>query len=113
MYLRAALIAILSVMGIAAGASKMMEMPQEVAFFQQAGLSNFQLFLFGAVQVIGGVLVYFRSSRRAGAVMLLLTLAASAWFLFQQGKTSFALVSCLPVLIAAYLVYAPVARRPR
>ncbi len=92
---------LLALLGIAAGVAKMMQMPQEIAFFQgQLGFSSNTIVTFGAVQLIGGLMVVFKKTRLAGSILLGLTLFLSSIAIFMSGNIGFGLVSLIPVIMA-------------
>ena len=108
-YLKFAVFFILAALGLAAGAAKMMQMPQEVAFFAASGLSTAPLVVFGAAQLIGGIFMIFRSYRFWGALILALTFAFSTAMLYRHGTAAMTLVSALSVVVALWAAF--VARR--
>ena len=78
-----------------------MQMPQEIAFFQgQLGFSSNTIVTFGAVQLVGGLMVVFKKTRLAGSILLGLTLFLSSIAIFMSGNIGFGLVSLIPVVMA-------------
>jgi hypothetical protein len=92
---------LLALLGVAAGTSKMLQIPQEMAFFQgELGYSTELIVGFGALQFLGGLMLVFRKTRLAGAVLLGLTLFLSSIVVFMSGKVLFGVVSLIPVFMA-------------
>ncbi|MGI9200301.1 MAG: hypothetical protein ACR2QL_04530 [Woeseiaceae bacterium] len=92
---------LLALLGVAAGVSKMMQTPQEMAFFQgEMGYSSQLIVAFGALQFLGGVMMAFKKTRLAGAILLGLTLFLSCIVIFMSGNIGFGMVSVIPVLMA-------------
>ncbi len=92
---------LLTLLGVAAGTSKMMQIPQEMAFFQgEMGFSSELIMVFGALQFLGGLLMVFKKTRLTGAILLGLTLFLSCIVVFMSGNIGFGMVSVIPVLMA-------------
>ncbi len=95
---------VLILLSLSAGAVKIMEMPQEVAFFAQAGLSATSLMILGVVQIAGGSLAIFQKTRRPGVTLVGAGFLVSSIVIFMTGNIGFGVFSLLPVILAAYLV---------
>lgn len=92
---------LLVILGIAAGVSKMLQTPQEMAFFQgEMGYSAEFIVAFGACQFLGALLMVFQKTRLAGALVLGLTLFLSCIVVFMSGNIVFGVVSLVPVIMA-------------
>ena len=66
---------LLALLGVAAGIAKMLQTPQEMAFFQgQLGFSAEAIMAFGLLQFIAGVMLVFKKARLIGAALLGITL---------------------------------------
>jgi hypothetical protein len=97
---------LLSLLGVAAGAAKMLQTPQEMAFFQdQLGLNAEAIMAFGLLQFVAGVMLVFKKTRLVGAALLAVTLLLSTIVIFMAGQIGFAVVSLLPVLMADLVVW--------
>ncbi|MEP3844255.1 MAG: hypothetical protein ABJM43_02750 [Paracoccaceae bacterium] len=75
-------------LAISSGLTKILLMPQDVEFFGKYGFTNFLLILFGAVQVIGGLLLIFLKMRILGAAIVAVTFATSAVILILAGSVA-------------------------
>ena len=92
---------LLALLGVAAGTSKMMQIPQEMEFFQgEMGFSSELIVVFGALQFLGGLMMVFNKTRLTGAILLGLTLFLSCIVVFMSGNIGFGMVSVIPVLMA-------------
>lgn len=96
---------IIALLSIAAGLAKVMQAPQEMEFLQGLGLSPLLIMIFGLAQIAGGLLLGPTKTRLAGAVLVTLAFALSAVLLVLAGNVPFALISVIPVLLAAFIVY--------
>jgi len=95
---------ILILMSFAAGAAKVMQMPQEVAFFAKAGLGVGTMVALGVMQILGAALSIPPGLRVAGAVIMGAGFLASAVIIFMTGNLVFASVSLLPVLLTGVII---------
>lgn len=97
---------LLALLGVAAGVAKMLQTPQEMAFFQeQLGFSAEAIMAFGLLQFVSGAMLIFKKTRLVGAALLGLTLLLSSVVIFMAGNTGFAVVSLIPVLMADLVVW--------
>jgi uncharacterized membrane protein YphA (DoxX/SURF4 family) len=97
------LLIVIALMSLGAGAAKIMKMPQEVQFFETAGLSPTLLIVLGIVQVIGGLLLIVPKTRKPGAIIAGLGFLCSVITILMTGQIGFAAISLLPVLGAGFL----------
>lgn len=99
------LLAVVVIFCIAAGAAKIMQLPQEINFLQSVGLSSLQIMIFGIMQLLGGLLVAIRRTRVIGCMLVVVALLIMAFYIFIAGDTQsglFALAIVLLVLVVAY-----------
>lgn len=102
---RAILQWILILLSVAAGAAKVLQTPQEVKFFADAGLGLVPLFMLGIVQVLGGLLAPFSNFRLAAFSLIFAGFLASVIVILVTGEFAFAMISLLPVLGSGYLIW--------
>lgn len=102
---------LITLLSFASGIPKIMRMPQEVEFFGAAGLSNPLLVGFGALHVIGGLLLALPRTRKWGALLMAILFSASALMIFMSGNVPFGLFSLLPVALAG-LIFTQTASTP-
>ena len=93
----------LILMSFAAGAAKLVQMPQEVAFFASARLGLLPLISLGVLQVAGSVFAIPHRWRRQGLWLIALGFFASSVVILMTGNVIFAVGSLLPVILALYL----------
>lgn len=96
-------IAIVVLLSLAAGAAKIMQAPQEAAFFEAVGLAPIFMIGLGVLQVLGGILIAIPKSRRMGAIVAALSFLVSVVMIVKTGQVGFALVSLLPVMLALFV----------
>ena len=97
---------LLALLGVAAGTAKIMQTPQEMAFFQGAmGFSAEAIMAFGLLQLIAGIMLVFDKTRLVGAGLLGMTLFLSTIVIFMADKIGFAVVSLVPVLMADLVIW--------
>ncbi len=60
------ILAILALLAVSSGITKILLMPQDVDFFGKYGFSNPLLIAYGSVQLLGGFLLAFTKTRFAG-----------------------------------------------
>jgi hypothetical protein len=97
---------LLALLGVAAGIAKMLQSPQEMAFFQgQLGFSAEAIMAFGLLQFVAGAMLIFKKTRLLGAALLGVTLLLSSIVIFMAGEISFGVVSLIPVLMADLVVW--------
>ena len=97
---------LLALLGVVAGIAKMLQTPQEMAFFQdQLGFNAEAIMAFGLLQFVAGVMLVFKKTRLVGAALLGITLLLSSIVIFMAGQIGFGVVSLLPVLMADLVVW--------
>lgn len=99
------LIAVIALLSVAAGLAKVMKVPDEVAFLAGQGLSEMMILVFGAVQILGGVLTAIPQTRLFGTVVVLIGFLLSAVLVFLSGNLAFGLISLLPTLVSVWVIY--------
>ena len=80
------LAAVLGVMMIGSGVSKLVGESHQVAMFAQVGLPHWFLALVGTFEVIGGILLAVPASRPAGSLILSTILVGALWTHVAQGE---------------------------
>lgn len=97
---------LLTLLSVASGAAKVMRMPQEVAFFGNAGMDETGVVVFGVTQLLGGALLALRKTRLAGALVMAATFAISTVVILMAGDLAFALFSLLPIVLLGVVFFA-------
>lgn len=77
---------ILVFLAVSSGVTKVMLIQQDVEFFGKYGFTNPILIGYGAVQLLGGVLLAFRNTRFAGAAIVAVTFVISLVVLILEGN---------------------------
>ncbi|MGI9237969.1 MAG: DoxX family protein [Woeseiaceae bacterium] len=95
----AILLAILTFLAVFSGITKISLMPQDVEFFGQYGFSNAMLIVFGAVQLIGGILLPFKKTRFWGATIVAITFLISLAILLMDGNIPVSVVTAVATLL--------------
>ena len=106
------LIAIMALLSIAAGLAKVMQVPEEMTFLTGLGLSNTMIFIFGAIQIVGGILLAIPKSKMVGSVTVIIAFLVSAILVFVSGNFTFGIVSMLPVVITGFIIYQTLKNTP-
>ena len=95
---------VLAILCIAAGAPKILRMPQELEFLSSIGLSSAGVLILGVLQLTGGILLFKKKSRLPGAAVACFTLLVSSVAIFVGGNTLFGLISLLPVVVSLIII---------
>jgi len=93
---------LLALLSVAAGAAKIMQMPQETAFFQQLGIPLSLMIAFGGLQIVGGLAAVIPKSRKWGLILIALMFLLSSVQISAAGNFVFALVSLIPAALALF-----------
>jgi len=98
-------VALLVLLGGAAGFAKVTQAPPEMAFFAGLGLGAMMVVVFGVVQIAGALSLIFKKTRFIGAILLDVTFSLSIVMILMTGQIGFALISVVPVLMAGWVIY--------
>ena len=113
-YVRIAVIVLLVALALAAGAAKIMKMPQEIEFFHNTiGMSVMAVVALGVVQVLSGLMLALQKTRLQGAMLLDITLLLSAVVVFMSGNIPFGLISLVPVVLTSWIIFDLLVTRSR
>ncbi|BDI59557.1 hypothetical protein [Qipengyuania nanhaisediminis] len=104
-FLQIALVTVLALLSLAAGAAKLLAAPGETALVADAGLSSAWLWPHGALQVIAPVLVAFAKLRRVGLAGIAIGFALSCLVIFLAGYPAFGAFSLIPVALAGWALH--------
>lgn len=99
------LVYVVAILSVAAGIPKILQMPQELGFLNSLGLSGFVVSILGAIQLAGGVMLFWSRSRLPGALLASLAFLVSSAAIFFSGNAIFGLVSLIPLLIVLIVIY--------
>ncbi|MBT8078338.1 MAG: DoxX family protein [Gammaproteobacteria bacterium] len=93
------ILALLVLLAMLSGATKIALMPQDVEFFGKYGFSNSMLFAFGASQLAGGVLMTLQKTRFYGAALVAITFLVSLVLLLMEGNIAVSAVTLVATLL--------------
>jgi len=97
-------VVLLIVLSFSAGTAKVLQVADDVKFFQDAGISINILVLLGLFQIVGGVLLIFQKTRISGAVIVAISLFISSAVILINGKVLFGIVSLLPFILTVIVI---------
>ncbi|MCB9676298.1 MAG: DoxX family protein [Alphaproteobacteria bacterium] len=83
----------LTLLSIMTGVVKLVQMPEEMQIFADAGFSTSATMAFGVVQLVGGLLLVPNATHRIGAVVMVPTFVAATGVLFVNGLVPFGVFS--------------------
>ena len=98
------ILVILMFLAISSGVTKIALMQQEVDFFGKYGFTNPILIAFGALQLIGGVLLAFKKTRFSGAAIVAITFLISLVLLLMEGNIPVSIVTLLATLMLGIIM---------
>ena len=90
---------ILIFLATSSGVTKIMLMPQDVEFFGNYGFTNPILIAYGAVQLVGGILLIFKKARLIGSIIVAITFLISAVVLIMAGNIPFTVFTFVAMLM--------------
>ncbi len=97
------ILVILILLSLAAGAAKVMQVPQEVQFFADAGLGVAAMISLGVFQILGAALSAVPKFRLIGAATMGAGFLVSALIILMTGDLMFAVISLIPVLLSGFV----------
>ncbi len=96
------LLIVLILLSLATGMTKIMQMPAEMALFENAGFTKWMIIAFGVIQLLGGLLLLPTRYRKYGAILMLATFIVATIVVFMKGMVGFGLASLLFIALAGY-----------
>ena len=90
---------LLMFLAISSGATKIALMQQDVDFFGKYGFSSLALIIYGAIQLIGGVLLPFKKTRFTGAAIVAITFLVSLVLLLMEGNIPVGVATIVAMLL--------------
>jgi len=93
------ILAILTLLAVSSGITKILLMPQDVLFFGKYGFSDPLLIAYGSVQLLGGFLLVFTKTRFAGAAIVAVTFLISLALLLMEGNVPVSIVTAVATLL--------------
>lgn len=95
----AIVLVILTFLAISSGVAKIVLMQQDVEFFGRYGFSNTMLIAFGAIQLIGGIMMPLTRTRFVGAAIVASTFLVSLAILLMDGNIPVSIVTAVATLM--------------
>jgi hypothetical protein len=99
------ILSIVALLSIAAGAAKLMLVPEEVAFLQEFGIGTNLMLLYGTIQAVSGVLSFIPKTKRIGLTLAAIAFTGSSVLIFFSGNIKFGVVSLVPVILTIFVLY--------
>ena len=93
------ILVVLMFLAMSSGVTKIALMQQDVDFFGKYGFTNPILIAFGAIQLIGGILLAFKKTRFSGAAIVAITFLISLVVLLMEGNVPMSIVTLLATLM--------------
>ena len=93
------ILAVLVFLAVSSGITKIVLMQQDVDFFGKYGFTNPILIAYGAVQLIGGILLPFKKTRFAGAAIVAATFLISLVVLLMEGNILVSIATIVATLL--------------
>lgn len=104
-YLFMTILVLIILLSMAAGGAKIMNMPQEIQLFTEAGLHPGWLVPFGLLQLLAGLAAIFGRTRLIGATLMALGFLVSSLIIFATGNMGFGIFSLVPVLLSLVILW--------
>ncbi|MEZ4321649.1 MAG: DoxX family protein [Myxococcota bacterium] len=96
---------LLTVLSVMTGVVKLVQMPEEMQIFADAGFSTSATVAFGVVQLVGGLLLIPNATHRVGGALMIPTFVVATGVLFVNGLVPFGLFSLTFIASAAVVVW--------
>lgn len=98
------ILAILVLLAISSGVTKILLMQQDVEFFGQYGFTNSVLIAYGVVQLIGGLLLVLPKTRVVGAIVVAITFLISLVILVMAGNIPVAIITLVCIILLGLVI---------
>ena len=98
------ILAILVFLAVSSGITKIILMQKDVEFFGKYGFTNPILIAYGAVQLLGGILLVLPKSRIIGAALVAITFLISAVVLVMEGNIPVTIITLICVLLLGVII---------
>ena len=93
------ILAILTLLAMSSGITKILLMQQDVDFFGKYGFSDPIIIAFGFVQLLGGLLLVFTKTRFVGAAIVAVTFLISLAMLLMEGNIPISIITVVATLL--------------
>jgi len=95
---------ILVFLAVSSGITKIILMQQDVNFFGQFGFTDTILIVYGATQLVGGILLALRKTRVIGAIVVAITFMISAIILAMSGNIPVTIITLICVSLLGFII---------
>jgi len=95
---------ILTLLAVSSGMTKILLLQQDVDFFGKYGFTNPILMAYGAIQLLGGILLVLPKSRVVGAILVAITFLISAVVLVMENNIPLTIVTFICVLLLGFII---------
>ena len=92
------ILAVVTLLAVSSGITKILLMQQEVDFFGKYGFSNLMLIIYGLVQLLGGLLLVFARTRFVGAAVVAVSFLVSLAVLLIDGNIPVSIITAVATL---------------
>lgn len=93
------ILAVLILLAVSSGITKILLMQQDVDFFGKYGFSNLILVVYGCVQLIGGLLLVFTRTRFVGAAIVAISFLISLVLIAMEGNIPVGVATLIATLL--------------
>ncbi|NKB32891.1 MAG: hypothetical protein GKR91_07315 [Pseudomonadales bacterium] len=107
------ILGILVLLSVSSGVTKVLLMEQDVEFFGSYGFTNPILITFGALQILGGLMLLISKLRLAGALLVSVTFIISLVVLVLEQSIVPGLLTLISLALLAYLIRQTAMVKPR
>lgn len=98
------ILAVLTLLAVSSGVAKVILIQQEVVFFSKFGFSNPILIVYGALQLIGGVLLPFEKTRFIGSAIIAATFLISLVLLMLDGNVPLSVITAVATMLLGFVM---------
>ncbi len=98
-------VAVLVLLSMVSGAAKALLVPEDVEFFGRYGFGTMALIGFGALQLVGGLLMVFARTRVPGSSLVAITFLVSSALLLHSGSLAMGTVSLLVTALVGAVAF--------
>lgn len=98
-----AVLGILVFLAVSSGITKILLMPNDVEFFGKYGFTRALLVVFGAAQLVGGVMMVIFRTRLLGAAIVSVTFLVSAILLIMEENVPFTIATLVSLVFLGFV----------
>ena len=95
---------LVTLLSISTGIFKVLQQKADIELFAAIGFNTTMTTILGVIQLIGGILLIFKATRRLGAYIMIPTFALASIAVFANGMIPFGVVSLLFIAMAYWVL---------